>query len=327
MTALGKRFARALAGCTLGLCLTQAADSQIAGKPVTLIVPTSPATATDITARVLQPLLQELLTNSVIVDNRTGASGAIGMTDEARATPDGNTLLISTSTLAIINLTQKSLPWNPVTDFQSVARLAVIPYAIVVNPALPVQNVQQLIALAKSTPGVLNYATPGVGTPHHLVTELFKYSTHIDVVHIPYKTSAAAVTDLVGGHVQFAFLPLHGVLSLVKAGKLRMVATVTDARTEWTPEVPTLKEQGVDGVVINSWIGAFLPKNAPRALIDKYSHDLGIIFNSADVKAELLKAGIVAQFGGPEDMAALLAHDIAQWRRVVTDGRVDLNQH
>jgi tripartite-type tricarboxylate transporter receptor subunit TctC len=320
------RAIKRILSCCMTLCFMVQTQAQVPGKPITLIVPTSPASATDIMARTLQPKLQELLKSNVIVENRTGASGAIGMTDEVRAAPDGNTLLISTSTLAIINLTQKSLSWNPSSDLQSVARLAVIPYAIVANPAVPARNVSELIALAKKEPGVLNYSSPGVGTPHHLVTEMFRHAAGIEVMHIPYKTSAAAVTDLVGGHVQFAFQPLHAVLPLVKAGKLRMLATVTDTRTEWTPEVPTLKEQGVNGVVINSWVGAFLPKSAPRTVVDAYSRHLAAILESPGLAAELLKAGIVAQYGGPADMADLLSQDMAQWRRVVADGRVNLSQ-
>jgi tripartite-type tricarboxylate transporter receptor subunit TctC len=327
MTRSAKRLLGSLVSVIVSVGLAQATHSQIAGKPVTLVVPTSPATSTDIMARTLQPRLQKLWADNIIVENRTGASGAIGMADVVRADPDGNTLLISTSTMAMVNLTQKNLSWNPATDLQPVARLASLPYAIVVNPALPVHNVQELIALAKKSPGRLNYSTPGVGTPHHLVTEMFRHATGIDVVHIPYKTSAAAITDLVGGQVQFAFLPVQGVLPLVKAGKLRMIATVTDARTQWTLDVPTLREQGVNGVAINSWIGAFLPKNTPRTLVEKYSRDIGSILNSADVKAELLTAGIVVQFGGPGDMAAGLSHDMALWRSVVTDGRIDLNQN
>jgi tripartite-type tricarboxylate transporter receptor subunit TctC len=327
LNASAKRLLGYLLSLTMSVGVIQAAYSQIAGKPVTLIVPTSPATSTDIVARTLQPRLQKLWADTVIVENRTGASGAIGMADVVRADPDGNTVLISTSTMSMVNLTQKNLSWNPATDLQPVARLASLPYAIVVNPALPVHNVQELIALAKKSPGRLNYSTPGVGTPHHLVTEMFRHATGIDVMHIPYKTSAAAITDLVGGQVQFAFLPVQGVLPLVKAGKLRMIATVTDARTQWTLDVPTLKEQGVNGVAINSWIGAFLPKSASHALVDKYSRDMGTIVDSADVKAELLTAGIIVQFGGPGDMAALLSHDMALWRNVVTAGRVDLSQN
>jgi len=312
--------AASLAGAvTLGA----AAHAQVAGKPITLVVPTGSATAADIVSRLIQPLLQQRLGSPVVVDNRTGASGAIGMTAVQRAAADGNTVLMSPSTMAMINLLQKDLPWTP-ADFQPVARMASLYYCVVVNPALPVNNINELIALAKAKPGTLNFSTPGVGTPHHLVTELFKQVTGANVVHIPYKTSAAGVTDLAGGQVQFAFQALHSVLPLVKAGKLKLIATVTDTRTPWTPDTPTLKEAGIDGVVINSWIGAFLPKAAPREMVERYTRELGAVLNQANIKEELLKNGVVVNFGGPEEMAALLRRDMALWKRVVEEGRVQL---
>ena len=304
--------------------LAPAAQAQSGAKPITLMVPTSSATAADITSRLIQPILQQRFNAPVIVENRTGASGAIGMAAVVRAAPDGNTLLMSPSTMAMINLLQKDLTWNP-GDFAPVARMASLYYCVVVNPALPVNNINDLIALAKREPGKINFSTPGVGTPHHLVTELFKQVTGVNVVHIPYKASANAVTDLVGGQVQFAFQALHSVLPLVKAGKLKLIATVTDARTLWTPETPTLKEAGIDGVVINSWIGAFLPKGTAKQTIDRYARELNEVLNQPAIKEELLKSGIVVNFGGPDEMAALLRRDQALWKRVVDDGRVRLD--
>lgn len=322
-----KSLAKMIAPATfmLSVSWTGLPQAQTAGRPLTLMVPTSSATAADITSRLIQPRLQERYGMPVVVENRTGASGAIGMGAVARAAPDGNTVLMSPSTLAMINLLQKDLGWNPVNDLQPVARLVSLYYVIVVNPALPVHNVNELIALAKSKPGKLNFSTPGVGTPHHLVTELFKQMTRVHVVHIPYKTSAGAVTDLAGGHVDFAFQALHSVLPLVNAGKLRLIATVTDARTPWTPETPTLKESGIEGVVINSWVGAFLPKNAPREMAEKLSREIAAILNTPEVKEELLKGGIVVNHGGPDEMAALLKRDTALWKRVVDEGRIVLD--
>jgi len=307
-----------------GLALAPAVHAQSGAKPITLMVPTSSATAADITSRLIQPILQQRLNAPVIVENRTGASGAIGMAAVVRAAPDGNTVLMSPSTMAMINLLQKDLAWNP-SDFAPVARMASLYYCVVVNPALPVNNINDLIALAKREPGKINFSTPGLGTPHHLVTELFKQVTGVNVVHIPYKSSANAVTDLAGGQVQFAFQALHSVLPLVKAGKLKLIATVTDARTPWTPETPTLKESGIDGVVINSWIGAFLPKGAPKEMVDRYARELNDVLNQPAIKDELLKSGIVVNFGGPDEMAALLRRDQALWKRVVEDGRVKLD--
>ena len=303
-----------------------AALAQVPGRPVTLVVPTSSATVADITARLLQPVLQQRLGQPVVVDNRTGASGAIGMTAVYRAAPDGNTVLVGPSTMAMINLLIKDLPWQAANDFQSVARLASSFMAVVVPPTLPVNSMQDLVALAKKEPGKLNFATPGMGTPHHLLTELFKQVTAINVVHIPYKTSAASVTDTAGGQVQFAFQPLHGVLPLVKAGKLRLIGTVTEARTPWTPETPTLKEGGIEGVGFNSWTGIFLPKGTARETVERYNREIAAILNTREVREELLKNGIVVNYGGPEDMANQLRGDVAIWKRVVEQGRVVLEE-
>ena len=308
----------------VGSALAPAALAQSAGKPITLMVPTSSATAADITSRLIQPILQQRFGAPVVVENRTGASGAIGMAAVVRAAPDGNMLLMSPSTMAMINLLQKDLNWNP-ADFAPVARMASLYYCVVVTPTLPVSNITELIALAKKEPGKLNFSTPGVGTPHHLVTELFKQVTGVNVVHIPYKTSSGAVTDLAGGQVQFAFQAVHSVMPLVKAGKLKLIATVTDGRTPWTPDTPTLKDAGIDGVVINSWIGAFLPKATPKETIDRYARELNSVLNQPAIKEELLKNGIVVNFGGPDEMAALLRRDSALWKKVVEEGRIQLD--
>jgi len=323
MNTLYKKWAAVVAPICFVLAST--AQGQTPGRPVTLIVPTSSATAGDITGRLVQPHLSQALNAPVVVENRVGASGAIGMGAVVRATPDGNTVLIGPSTLAMINLLQTDLNWNPATDLEPVARLASLYYAIVVNPGLPVNNVQELVALAKSKPGVLNFSTPGLGTPHHLVTELFKQVTGVDVVHVPYKTSAAGVTGLVGGEVQFAFQALHSVMPLVQAGRLKLIATVTDERTPWTPNVPTVKEGGIEGVEINSWIGVFLPKGAPRDMAEKYSREFGRILGRQDIRDQLLKSGIVVNHGGPADMGALLRRDQERWKRVVETGKVNLS--
>lgn len=320
------KFIPSMLSCfLLSAAMVTAVNAQGGGqKPLTLLVPTSSSTAADITSRIIQPLLQQRLDMPVIVENRTGASGAIGMAAVVRAAPDGHTVLVGPSTMAMINLLQQELTWNPVNDFEAVAQLANLSYAIVVNPDLPVNNVQELIALAKSKPGELNFATPGVGTPHHLVTEMFKQVTGINVLHVPYKTSAGAVNDLAGGQVDFAFQAVHSIMPLVEAGKLRIIATVTDARTPWTDNVPTLKEQGVQGVVINSWIGAFVPKNTPQEIIDRYNREIGAILEMPDIKQKLFENGIVVHHGTSGDMAALLKNDTALWKRVASDGRVAL---
>jgi len=314
------------AALTLAAFWSATAHAQVPGKPIALIVPTSSATVGDITARLLQPALQQRLGQAVVVENRTGASGSIAMTYVQRAAPDGNTLLVGPSTMSMINLLIKDLPWHAVNDFQPVVRMASSFMAIVVPPSLPVNTVPELVALAKKQPGQLNFGTPGMGTPHHLLTELFKQVTAINVVHIPYKTSAAAVTDTAGGQVQFSFQPLHSVLPLVKGGKLRMIGTVTDARTPWTPDIPTIRELGIDGVTFNSWTAIFLPKGTAREIVDRYNREVNAILNTASVREELLRNGVVVNYGGPEEMATQLRNDVAQWKRVVEQGKVVLEE-
>lgn len=306
----------------LGLLFTDGSQAQIAGKPITMIVPVSPGTAVDTLARQIQLRLSQKMSTTVVIDNRTGASGAIGMSAVARAAPDGNTLLVSPSTMAMLNLTQKDLGWDAIADFQPVARLANAPYAVVVTPSLPVNNIKELLALARSKPGALNFASPGVGTPQHLVGELFKQATGIDVVHVSYKTTAGATTDLASGQVQFGFQAIIAVLPLVKAGKLRIIATVTETRTPWTPEIPTLRESGVDGVNINSWISVFLPKNTAREITERYSREIASIMNLPEVKEELLKSGVVVNYAGPEEMGTVLRRDMGVWKKVIDDGRI-----
>ena len=319
---LRKLMLPALAGwCTLvgGLAL-----AQTPGKTVTLIVPTGSATVADITARLLQPGLQQRLGTPVVVENRTGASGAIGMTAVFRAPADGSMVLIGPSTMSMINLLLKDLPWQATNDFQAVSRLASSFMAIIVPPNSPANTVPELIALAKKEPGKLNFSTPGVGTPHHMLTELFKQVTGVNVVHIPYKTSAAAVTDVAGGQVQFSFQPLHGVLPLAKGGKLKLIATVTEQRTPWTSDLPTLREMGIDGVTFNSWTGVFLPKGAGRELVERYNREVAAILNLRETREELLRNGIVVNYGGPEEMARQLRDDAAQWKRVAEQGKLNL---
>jgi tripartite-type tricarboxylate transporter receptor subunit TctC len=291
-------------------------------KVITILVPTTSGTASDIASRLLAPRLSQRLGQPVIVDNRTGASGTIAIGAAAKAAPDGNTILIVPNTMAMISSLYKSLPWDPVEDFAPVARLGKMLVATVVNPSVPAANLSQLVALAKSKPGQLNYASPGAGTPHHLRTEMFKQLTGADIVHIPYKGSAGAVSDLGAGHVQVGFFPLHAVLPLVKGDKLRMLATSGDTRSQWTPDVPTYRESGINGLNDYDWIGAFLPRKTPPDIVNRLSRELIAIFSAPDFQEELAQRGIIANPGGPGDMSALLKRELVEWRQVVTDARI-----
>ncbi len=293
-----------------------------AGKTITIVVPTTSGTGSDIAARLLAPRLAKLTGQAVIVDNKTGASGAIGIGAVAAAIADGNTILIAPNSIAMITALNKKLTWDPVADFVPVARLGKMLVSIVVNPALPGTTLAQLVALAKSKPGELNYGTPGSGTPHHLRTEQFKQLTGTNIVHIPYKGSAGAVTDLVGGQVQVGFFPLHSVLQLVNGGKLRMLATSGDTRSIWTPDVPTFRESGISELNDYDWLAAFLPKNTPREIATRLSREITTIFSSAEMAEELAKRGIIANPGGPDELTALLKKELVEWKKIVDQGNI-----
>ena len=291
-------------------------------KTITLIVPTTPGTGSDIAARLIAPRLSKRLGQQVIVENRTGASGTIGIGAVAKAAPDGNTILFVPNTMAMISSLNKNLPWDPVNDFAPVARIGKMLVSVVVSTSVPVKSLEQLVALARSKPDQLNYATPGSGTPHHLRSEMFKQITGTDIVHVPYKGSAGAVVDLVGGQVQVGLFPLHSVLQMVSAGKLQMLATSGERRSPWTPDVPTFRESGIRGLNDYDWVGVFLPRATPKDITNRLSSELLAIIAAPDVQEALTKSGIIADPGGPEDLSALLKKELVEWKKVIDDGRI-----
>jgi tripartite-type tricarboxylate transporter receptor subunit TctC len=193
---------------------------------------------------------------------------------------------------------------------------------VVVGTSVPVKSLDQLVALAKSKPGQLNYASPGSGTPHHLRSEMFKQITGTDIVHVPYKGSAGAVVDLVGGQVQIGLFPLHSALPMVSAGKLQMLATSGERRSQWTPDVPTFRESGIKGLNDYDWVGVFLPRSTPKEVTIRLSSELLAIVAAPDVQEALTKSGIIPDPGGPEDLSALLKKELVEWKKVIDDGRI-----
>jgi len=295
------------------------------GKLITLIVPTTSGTGSDIAARLLAPILSKRMNSPVVTENKTGASGIIAIGFVANAPADGNTILIAPNTMAMIKALNKNLPFDPINDFAPVARLGKMLVAMVVNPSVQVTSISQLIEYSKSHANELNYGTPGSGTPHHLRTEMFKQLTGASLVHVPYKGSAGAVTDLVGGQVQVGFFPLHSLLQMVNAGKLRMLATSGDTRSSWTPNVPTFKESGIKDLNDYDWLGAYLPKNASPETVKRLSRELLGIFSSAEMQDELAKKGIIANPGGPEDLMQLMKKETVEWKKIVDNSTITID--
>jgi tripartite-type tricarboxylate transporter receptor subunit TctC len=312
------------------LCLGVAAHSPAAAqptayptKPIRLVVPFTPGGSTDILARAIGQELTKAWGQSVIVDNVPGAGGAIGADKVAKAAPDGYTLLMGhIGTLAVNPSLYPKLPYNPVKDFAPVAWVARVPNVLVVHPSVAAKNVQELVALAKAKPGQLNYGSGGNGSAANLATEYFKLQTGVAMVHIPYKGTAPAVTDLIGGQIQVLFTGAPAVIGHVKSGQLRALAVSSPKRLDALPELPTVAESGYKDFEADQWYGVVAPAGTPREIINKLNQQINIALNAPELKARLASEGAVATPGTPEAFAQLIVREIARWKPVITSGRV-----
>ena len=295
-------------------------------KPVTLVVPFTPSSGSDIIARILAPKLALKWGQAVVVDNKPGASGNLGAQLAATAAPDGHTLLMAINSFTMTPAIYKSMPFDPVTDFAPVAKLAEAGYAFAVNPGVPAKDMASLMALVKKSGGNINYATPGNGTPHHLAMELFKAHYALDILHVPYKGIAGALTDLMGGQVQMMFATVHSLRPLERAGKVRFLAVTGDARNPIAPEMATFKEQGIDVLDgIDAWYAVLAPARTPPEIVIRLNRDFIEVMNAEDVKSALAKQGLAVRTSSPAQLGALVKTDLVRWKKVVTDARIEPN--
>lgn len=289
---------------------------------VTLVVPFTSGSGSDIIARIVGPRLAERWKQPVVVDNKPGASGNIGAEAVAKSKPDGYTLLMAINTLTMAPNLYKKPPFDPSTDFAPVLKMAVANFCMVANPILAANDLKGVIALAKAKPGQLNYASPGNGTPHHLGMELLKLQEHIDLTHVPYKGIAGATTDLVGGQVQVMFGSLHSVLPQVKGGKLKLLG-ITGDRSPLAPSVPTFREQGVSFLeALDAWYGLFAPARTPPELVAKLNQDMSAVLAMPEVREQLAAQGLAVQNSTPEQLGTLVKNDLARWRKVIADAKI-----
>lgn len=291
-------------------------------RPVTLVVPFTPGTGADVLARLLEPKLAERMRGTFVVENKPGASGAIGMEYVAKAKPDGYTLLFSATSHGTIPALKSKLPFDPLESYAPVALLATSALALVVGPDVPARTVAELVALAKAQPGKLYYSSPGNGSVQHLTMELFKLETGTQIVHVPYKGSAGAATDLIGGHVQATVAALQTMAPFVKAGKLRMLAVLSEARSPAFPDVPTAKEAGLPGVVVDTWYGALAPAGTPGEIVDRLNADIRAALEMPDVHDAIVQQGMTPVLAPPERMTTLLREELARWKRVVAEAHI-----
>jgi tripartite-type tricarboxylate transporter receptor subunit TctC len=307
-------------GVLLALVAALACAQTYPTKPIRLVVPFPPGGATDILARDVAQKLTEAWGQSVIVDNRPGAGGNIGSELVAKSSPDGYTLEMGTVGTHAINASlYAKMPYDHVKDFTPVILVAGVPNVLVVNPALPANSVAELIAYAKANPGKLNFASSGNGTSIHLSGELFKVMAGVQITHIPYKGSAPALQDLLGGQVQMMFDNLPPSLPQIKAGKLRALAVTSLTRAPALPDVPTLSESGLPGFEASSWFGILAPAGTPAPIVAKLNAEIAKWLATPEAKEKLAKQGANAAGGTPDDFAKHIAAETAKWAKVVKD--------
>jgi tripartite-type tricarboxylate transporter receptor subunit TctC len=302
-----------LAACVPALALAQT-DAWPA-RPIHLVIAYPPGGATDVAGRLLAEALGPRLGQPVLVDNRAGAGGTIGAQSVVRAEPDGYTLLLAASPeVSIAPVTMKAMPYDPVKDLQPIALVGSVPFLLVVNPGVPANTLQELVAYAKANPGKLNYSSFGKNTSNHLAGELFKSMAQIDTVHIPYKGSGPSITDLLGGQVQYTFDAPPAVLAQVKAGKLRALAVAANERLGIAPTVPTFAEAGLPGFVAGTWFGLLAPARTPRAIIDKVNAATVSLLAGPELRQAFAERGIIAAGDSPEQFGQFIRAEVGKWR-------------
>ena len=294
------------------------AASAFPTKPIRIVVTYAPGGNTDTAARMVSTFLSENLGQTFIIDNRGGAGGVVGTEIVAHAVPDGYTLLFGTSAgLSINPQLQPKLPYNVERDFAPISLVLINPQLLVSSPALPAGTLGEFLKLARSQPGKINYASVGVGSPGHLATELLKIMAKIDIVHVPYKGSAPAVLDLIGGSVSVLFSSVPVMLQHVKAGRLRALAVGSSTRTAAAPDIPTVAEAGVPGFEYEVWYGLLAPAGTPRAIVARLNEAVVQSLRNPKLEHQLRAQGSDARPTSAEEMARFMKAEHARWSRVV----------
>jgi tripartite-type tricarboxylate transporter receptor subunit TctC len=301
---------------------TLAQEASFPSRTVQIVVPYTPGTGADILARIFGPRLAERWKTSVITDNRAGATGNIGTDFVAKAAPDGHTLLFTATSFGTTPALTAKLPFDPAKSFASVSLVATSSMSLVVHPQLPVKSLKDFIALAQRQPGKLLYCSPGNGGPQHLAMELIKLETKTNLVHVPYKGSGGALTDLMGGHVQAMVVSLQTAAPFVQNGRLRMLAVMGAERSSAFPNVLTLKEQGLPNLEVETWYGVLAPAATPSSAIAKINAELHALLQLPDIREQLAKQGMNAAGGPPDKLGNLVKSELARWARVVNAAKI-----
>ena len=320
MTGFLKRAFAVTAGVVLisaGASAVHAADAY-PSKPIKMIVAFNAGGATDIIARIVSQKLSDSLGQSVVVDNRPGATGIVGTEMVAKSPPDGYTLLMVTAGTHAINASLfKNLPYDPVKDFVHINWTAVAPNVLIVNNSVPATNVQELIRLAKEKPGQLTFGSAGSGSTLHLSGEEFKYMAGINITHVPYKGGAPAMTDLLGGRLTMMFDSISQAVPHIKAGKVRALGVTSAKRVPALPDVPTIAEAGVAGYNSNAWFGVVAAANTPKDIVAKLNAEINKALTDPEVKEKLISLGTEPVGGTPEQFTAHVKAEVVKWAKIV----------
>jgi tripartite-type tricarboxylate transporter receptor subunit TctC len=323
LTSAGLLNAKAAAGAALIVAtLAPVAAADYPTRPVRLVTGSAPGGGSDFVARALAERLSERFGQSVIVDNRAGAGGSIGADIVAKSAPDGYTLLVSTGSAVAVNPALQKLPYVVERDLAPVSLISTVPFALVVNPALPAKSVSELIRLARSQPGRVSYASSGIGAMSHLSMELFKSMAGVNLVHVPYRGSSPAAIDLIGGQVQASFNNLIPTLPHVKSGRLRALGVSGRSRALVLPDVPTVAESGLPGYESTQWYGVLLPGGGPRSMVSSLNREFLTALQNPMVRARLLDEGGNIVGSSPEEFAAFIRAETVKWTKVVKDAHL-----
>ncbi len=299
-----------------------AAQPTFPSRPITIVVPYTPATGADQIARLIGPKLSEKLGTAVVVENKAGASGAIGADFVAKSAPDGHTLLFTATAHGTVPALRRDLPYDAAKSFTPVALAATSAMTLVVSPQSGITRFADFVAAVKKQPGALHYSSPGNGTPQHLTMELVKLETGMDIAHVPYKGSAGATTDLVGGHVQASISALQTAAPYVTSGRMRMLAVLSPERSSAFPDVPTMKELGHPNLVVETWYGVFAPAGTAPEVVARLNAAINEALRTPEVRDAMAKQGQAVVTDKPERLGTLLAQELERWNRVVASAKI-----
>ncbi len=292
-------------------------------KPISFIVPFPAGTGNDVIARTIGDKLSKSLGKPVVVENKAGATGAIAAEAAAKAPPDGYTIFIPSTTLSI-NMNVSKVNYDLVKDFAPVSLVGIMPNCLLVPVSVPAKSIKELIELAKSKPGQLNFGSNGVGGAPHLLAERLKIIGQIDIVHVPYKGTNEVVADLLAGRVQILFCPLTTAIPIIKAGKVRLLGVASDKRSPTLPDEPTMAEVGFPSLAVPNWYSIMTPAGTPKAIITKLNAEIVKIMAMSDVKERLTNVGVEPRSSTPEEAVAYIKQDVANWAKAIKDSGVQL---